>query len=59
MEELKGVPYYYKQWTSETGAPYWIVYRKSDDKAGKCHKWFHPNLKAMFDEKEIEDAKSK
>ena len=59
MEDLKGVEYYYKMWKDEEGKPYWIVYRKSDDKAGKCCNWFHPNLKAMFTEEEIENAKSK
>lgn len=57
MQNLKGVPYYYKQWSDEQGKPYWIVYRVSDDKAGKCCNWFHPDLKQFFTEKEIEDAK--
>lgn len=58
MEKLKGVPYYYKQWEDREGKPYWIVYRKSDDKAGKCLNWFEPNLKQFFMPQEIEDAKS-
>lgn len=58
MEDLKGVPYYYKEWRDEEGKSYWIVYRKSDDKAGKCCNWFHPDLKQFFTEKEVEDAKS-
>ena len=45
MQNLKHTEYYYKKWTSDSGEPYWIVYRKFDDKAGKCYKWFHPNLK--------------
>ena len=57
MQNLKGVPYYYKQWSDEAGKSYWIVYRKSDNKAGKCCNWFHPDLKQFFTEKEIEDAK--
>ena len=44
MENLKGVPYYYKEWKNEKGEPYWIVYRVSDDKAGKCLHWFQPHL---------------
>lgn len=57
MEDLKGVEYYYREWKDAEGKPYWIVYRKSDDKAGKSCNWFHPNLKQFFTEKEIEDAK--
>ena len=59
MQDLKGVPYHYKEWTDiTTGEKYWIVYRDSDDKAGKCVNWFEPDLKKFFTEKEIEDAKS-
>lgn len=57
MENCKGVPYYYKEWRDKDGKPYWIVYRKSDDKAGKNWKWFSPNLKQFFTEAEIENAK--
>jgi len=57
MQKIKGVPYYYKEWKDKGGKPYWIVYRVSDDKAGKCYRWFNPKLKEMFTEKEIEDAK--
>lgn len=57
MEDKKGVPYYYREWKDAEGKPYWIVYRKSDDKVGKCFRWFEPNLKQFFTEKEIEDAK--
>lgn len=57
MENLKGVEYYYKQWTDSEGKPYWIVYRKSDDKAGKCYKWFEPNLAQFFTEEELENAR--
>ena len=56
MQNLKNCEYYYKEWKDEEGKPYWIVYRKSDDKAGKCYKWFEPNLKKLFTEKEINDA---
>lgn len=56
MEALKGVPYYYKKWVDSDGKPYWIVYRKSDDKAGKCYRWFSPNLKQFFTEEEQENA---
>jgi len=58
MQNLKGVPYYYMKWGNEKGEPYWIVYRVSDDKAGKCCHWFHPNLKQFFTEKELKYAKS-
>lgn len=59
MEGLKGVPYYYKEWTDiTTGEKYWIVYRESDDKAGKCINWFEPDLQKFFTDQEIEDAKS-
>lgn len=59
MQNRKGVPYYYKQWNDiTTGEKYWIVYRVSDDKAGKCVNWFEPNLKQFFMPQEIEDAKS-
>lgn len=57
MQNLKGTEYYYKKWKDETGAPYWIVYRKSDNKAGKCVNWFEPRLKAFFGDGEIENAK--
>ena len=57
MQNLKGTEYYYRQWKDAEERPYWIVYRKSDNKAGKCCNWFEPQLKAMFTEKEIEDAK--
>lgn len=57
MENLKGVPYYYREWTNEEGKPYWIVYRKSDNKAGKNHKWFSPRLNLMFTREEIADAR--
>lgn len=59
MEARKGVKYYYKKWTGADGKPYWIVYRESDDKAGKCFKWFEPNLAQFFEEYEIENAKSR
>lgn len=57
MQDLKGKPYYYKEWKNQKGKPYWIVYRQSDDKAGKCVNWFHPNLKKFFTEEEIKNAK--
>lgn len=56
MQELKGVAYYYKKWQDDEGEDYWIVYRVSDDKAGKCCNWFHPNLKQFFTEEEIKNA---
>lgn len=59
MEGLKNTEYYYREWKDKTGKPYWIVYRKSDDKAGKCLNWFHPNLEQFFMKQEIEDAKLK
>lgn len=49
MEKKKGVPYYYKEWKDRNGKSYWIVYRVSDDKAGKCWKWFEPNLKPIIE----------
>lgn len=59
MENLKDCEYYYKEWTDiASGEKYWIVYRKSDDKAGKCINWFEPELKKFFTEEEIENAKS-
>ena len=58
MEQLKGVPYYYKEWKDENGESYWIVYRKSDDKAGKCHLWHRPYISLCFTRQEINDAKS-
>lgn len=58
MQMMKHTPYYYKQWIDEEGNPYWIVYRASDDKAGKCLNWFTPNLKQFFTEEEIQNAKS-
>lgn len=57
MQNLKGVEYYYQRWSDVHGTPYWIVYRKSDDKAGKCCNWFHPDLKKFFTQEEIENAK--
>lgn len=59
MQELKKVPYYYKEWKDSEGKSYWIVYRISDDKAGKCCNWFEPNLKKYFTEQEIENAQSR
>lgn len=56
MQNLKGTEYYYKQWLDEKGESYWIVYRKSDDKAGKCYKWFEPNLKKFFTQEELDNA---
>lgn len=47
MEKRKGVPYYYKEWKNSNGEPYWIVYRVSDDKAGKCVHWFEPDLEKI------------
>lgn len=58
MQNRKGTEYYYKEWKDQKGESYWIVYRKSDDKAGKCVNWFEPDLKKYFTEKEIENAKS-
>ena len=57
MEALKDTEYYYKKWEDENECPYWIVYRKSDDKAGKCVNWFEPRLKTFFGDGEIENAK--
>lgn len=59
MQDLKGTEYYYKKWTNSDGFDYWIVYRKSDNKAGKCVNWFEPDLKQFFTEEEIENAKSR
>ena len=56
MQEKKGVAYYYRKWTNKAGEDYWIVYRWSDDKAGKCVNWFEPNLKKFFTKEEIENA---
>lgn len=58
MEGLKHTKYYYKKWHDMDGKPYWIVYRESDDKAGKCFKWFEPNLKQFFTEEELDNAKT-
>lgn len=59
MEGLKHTKYYYKPWIDiASGETYYIVYRKSDDKAGKCLNWFSPNLKQFFTKEEIENAKS-
>lgn len=49
MQNKKGVPYHYKKWQDREGKPYWIVYRDSDNKAGKCWKWFEPNLKPIIE----------
>ena len=56
MQNLKGTEYYYKKWVDSEGKDYWIVYRKSDDKAGKCLHWFEPDLKKFFTQEEIENA---
>lgn len=56
MQEKKGVAYYYRKWTNKAGKDYWIVYRWSDDKAGKCVNWFEPDLKKFFTQEEIENA---
>lgn len=56
MEKLKGREYYYKEWKDSNGDSYWIVYRKSDDKAGKCLNWFEPNLKKFFTKEELDNA---
>lgn len=58
MEQMKGVPYYYKEWKDEEGNSYWIVYRKSDDKAGKCHLWHEPRLNLCFTRQEVKNARS-
>lgn len=54
MEDKKKVPYYYREWKNRDGRAYWVVYRKSDDKAGKCFRWFEPNLRKFFTEEEID-----
>ena len=56
MQDMKGVPYYYNEWVNKEGKKYWIVYRASDNKAGKCVNWFEPDLKQFFTQEEIENA---
>lgn len=56
MQFRKGTEYYYKEWKNSEGESYWIVYRKSDDKAGKCIYWFEPDLKQFFTQEEVENA---